>query len=28
VLYQQKGMIPEAEEAKAVSMQLQMKQSR
>ena len=25
VLYQQKGMIPEAEEAKAVSMQLQMK---
>jgi len=28
VLYQQKGMIPEAEEAKAVSMQLQMKQGR
>ena len=28
MLYQQKGMIPEAEEEKAVSMQLQMKQGR
>jgi len=28
ILYQQKGMIPEAEQAKAVSMQLSMKQAR
>lgn len=28
MLYQQKGMIPEAEHEKALSMQLQMKQSR
>jgi Flp pilus assembly protein TadD len=28
MLYQQKGMIPEAEEEKAISMQLQLKQGR